>query len=94
MASTIGDVDIRLLAQRHDAEPIEIGTLTVSSMLSPEGHVQVPAVDFIITSHREAVEVLVAHQRVGDGGGCHCGGVELGQSYPEHVARMLKGPRP
>jgi hypothetical protein len=91
MASTIGNVDIRLLAQFHDAEPIEIGTLTIPLPLSPEGPVQVPDVDFIVTSHREVVDVLVAHQRVGDGGGCHCGGVELGQSYPEHVARMLKG---
>lgn len=91
MATSIGAAAVRLLAQHHDAEPIEIATLTIPLTLSPEGHVQLPDVDLIVTSHREAVDVLVAHQRVGDGGGCHCGGVELGQSYPEHVARMLKG---
>jgi hypothetical protein len=36
-----------------------------------------------------AVEILVAHMRT-DTSGCHCGGVPLGASYPEHVVALLR----
>ena len=34
--------------------------------------------------------VLVYHQRVDNGGGCHCGGLGLGESHAKHLIDVLR----
>jgi hypothetical protein len=39
-------------------------------------------------------EVLLAHQRMDNGGGCGCGWNELGASFVKHQVQMLQNAEP